>query len=376
MTKHLRSVDLLASPVERRLKVGVLTPHNPFNPKSFSGTPYHAFRALMRQTTLDIQLLGAHRPEGFKDRVLKRLGRRRSEPIALRREDVAGLDAVLGLVASDLLETLPQDMPFFHVTDATPGFLEDAYGWDIPDTIHAREERIAARAEACIYSSEIMAARAKCELAPQTALAVPFGLNMETAPSTAPTKPSLDRLELVFVGADWRRKGGDIALAVLDQLHAEGVSAHLTLVGGIPDHVKGHPNVTVAGFLDKSRPRDLIRLSEIYTRAHLMILPTRGDCTPMVIAEAMAHGTPVLVTETGGTPEMLGGSGAGQTLPMDANAQDWAKAIRSMTDTDWTYQFFADAAFDRAHARFSWDIWASDIARIIAEQQVALSRAA
>ena len=134
--------------------------------------------------------------------------------------------------------------------------------------------------------------------------------------------------------------------------------------------------MTVEGFLDKSRPQDAARLAEIYTRAHLMILPTRGDCTPMVIAEAMAHGTPVVVTDTGGTPEMLGGAGAGQILPLSATPIDWAREIVSITSDQGVYDFMSDAAFDRASTCFSWDIWASEIARITTEHYRVLARAA
>ncbi len=373
MTMHLRrlAAHALEAP---RLKLGLLTPHNPFNPQAFSGTPFHAFRALMRQGHLDIRLLCGHHPVRLKDRVLKKLGRAPAPTI--RPGELDGLDAVLGLVASDLLDTLPAGMPFFHVTDATPGFLKNAYGWDIPQRAFRREARITARAEACIYSSEIMAARARDELGGIQALAVPFGINMTKTPDLLPEKPPLDRIELVFVGTDWTRKGGDLALATLDRLRTEGLSAHLTLVGRIPDAVRTHPNVTVAGFLDKSRPRDAARLAEIYAKAHLMILPTRGDCTPMVIAEAMAYGTPVLVTKTGGTPEMLGASGAGQTLPMAAGAGEWAREIIAMTQDSVTHRFLSDAAFDRANARFSWDIWASEVSRIMTERHQNLAHAA
>lgn len=374
MTLHLRAPNPVSAVAAPRLKLGLLTPHNPFNPRSFSGTPYYAYRALMRQKPLDIRLLCGHHPTGIKDRILKRFGRA-SVP-AIQPGELDGLDAVVGLVASELLDGLPPDIPFFHVTDATPGFLKEAYGWDIPDASFRREARLAARAESCLYSSEIMAKRAQAELDPKRALAVPFGVNMENPPKNPPPKPPLDHLNLVFVGADWTRKGGDIALATLDRLRAEGIRAHLTLVGRIPDAARRHPHVTVAGFLDKSRPQDAARLADIYTKAHLMVLPTRGDCTPMVIAEAMAHGTPVLVTKTGGTPEMLGGKGAGEILPMSATPADWAREIMSIAGDQASYGFMSDAAFDRASTCFSWDIWAGEIARITTEQYQKLARAA
>ena len=357
------------------LTIGLLTPHNPFDRRAFSGTAHFAMRALARQPHLTTRLLGGHRPPGLRDRLARRLGYTAAPP-RLHPGALAGLDAVVGLVASDLLDALPPKMPFFHVTDATPDFLAEAYGWDIPDAAHIREARLARNASACLYSSEMMADRARAELNPREARAIPFGINMDLPPGDPPVKSAFAPLELVFVGADWTRKGGEIALGAVAHLGALGVPVHLTLVGNIPRHVASGPNVTRVGFLDKSRPREMRRLREIYARAHLMVLPTRGDCTPMVIAEAMAHGTPVLATRTGAIPEMLGGRGAGRLLPMEASAGDWARVIAEVIRDQAAYALMSDAAFDRARARYSWDAWATEVARSVAAQRADVARAA
>lgn len=63
---------------------------------------------------------------------------------------------------------------------------------------------------------------------------------------------------------------------------------------------RGTRRLLALEFLDKNRPKDAARLSALYAEAHLLLLPSRADCTLTVIAEAMAHGTPVLATDVGG----------------------------------------------------------------------------
>jgi len=170
-------------------------------------------------------------------------------------------------------------------------------------------------------------------------------------------------LNLLFVGLDWARKGGDIAVAALDQLLAQNLDARLTVVGRCPERHATHPAIRHVGFLNKAKPRDRARLTKLYSEAHLLVLPSRGDCTPMVVAEAMAHGTPVLATDTGGIAEQIGGAG-GRVLAQYSTPGQWAEAITQMTRNRDQYAFASDAAFDRANAVFNWDHWASEIATL------------
>lgn len=346
-----------ASPVRTgTIRIGFLSPHNPFDRRAFSGTVFHAAQALGRLPGVELRVLG-HRPPGPLSKVLARRGRTLSDI------DTTGLDAVVGLVATPFLDRLPPGIPFLHVTDATPAFLRDAYGWDVPQAADDTERRVAARAAVTVYSSNAIARRAAadlglCDLTPAV---VPFGVNFDRTPEAPSRKQSLNKPELLFVGKDWSRKGGEIALGALNRLRAEGIDAHLTIVGCTPGHLKGRPGVRFAGFLDKNRPRDAARLAALYERAHLLLLPSRGDCTPMVIAEALAHGTPVLASDTGGVADVLGAPAAGRILPLSAGPDDWAATITDLLTDSAEYSWLCEAGHDRARTRLSWDAWAEDI---------------
>lgn len=279
--------------------------------------------------------------------------------------DLDGLDAVVGLVATPLLNRIARshpDLPLIHVTDATPHFLRDAYGWAIPVEADAAESDIARHAAAIVYSSDAIARRAPRDLGigGLTASVIPFGVNFEDLPPL-PRKPPLDKINLLFVGIDWTRKGGDIAVAALDHLRAGGRDATLTVVGRCPERHRGHPAIHAVGFLDKNKPREKARLSDLYGKAHLLLLPSRGDCAPMVIAEAMAHATPVLATDTGGIASLIGGGAAGRVLPLHAAPDIWATTIAGMTADEDTYRFLSEASFDRAQTRLCWENWAACI---------------
>ena len=358
---------MFAKPVsDAPLTLGLLSPHNPHDRTAFSGTAWFAARALERQANIRLRILGPHRPPGRLDRLL----RRRPPEVDPGQLDLGGVDAVLGLVASPLLDRLGQmhhDLPLFHVTDATPAFLRETYGWAIPSEADALETRVVARAAVTVYSSDAMARRAPDDLGLPGLhpAAIPFGVNLDNWPETCPVKPPVQNPRLLFVGLDWVRKGGDVALAALDRLNAAGHGAELTVVGRCPERHRNHPAVVATGYLNKTRARDRDRLSALYRDAHLLLLPSRGDCAPMVVAEAMAHGTPVLATDTGGIADQIGRGGAGRVLPPMAPPADWAAAILDLLGDRDGYGLASDTAFERSRAQFSWDRWAASLGDLI-----------
>jgi len=58
-------------------------------------------------------------------------------------------------------------------------------------------------------------------------------------------------IKFLFVGVDWKRKGGDIALETIDLLDKKGYDVHFTACGCTPPN--SHPKMVVIPFLDKKK---------------------------------------------------------------------------------------------------------------------------
>ncbi|MEO1025220.1 MAG: glycosyltransferase family 4 protein [Pseudomonadota bacterium] len=349
------------------LNLGFLSPHNPFDRRSFSGTAFYAAAALRRYPGVSLKILGDHRPPRLSNWLL---GRPCPKIEEVSLSEFAGLDAVVSLVGSKVLGPLlgKLDVPFVHVTDATPIFLRECYAWNVPPEADTLEANVAKHAAAMIYSSAEMAERAadEFEISPYHA---PFGVNLGAArrPKTCPKKEDMSKLQLLFVGNDWERKGGDIAVSSLHALQRMGIDAQLTIVGHAPKYYGSDPDISIAGYLNKNKTEQAAKLSQLYEKAHLLLVPSRADCTPMVIAEAMANGTPSIASDVGGVASLVGGAGTGKLMSVAADADQWAREIANLTANQFAYQAMSDACFDRANSRLTWRAWCRDLLRIIEE---------
>jgi glycosyltransferase involved in cell wall biosynthesis len=285
-------------------------------------------------------------------------------------------------------------VPLIHVTDATPAYIAEGYGTAPKPAAFETEARAIAAARAVIYSSHYMAERARAEFGAGIAAklhVVPFGLNMEAPPAprldlAAPGGAGSDGgaggspsgegapLNLVFVGKKWVRKGGDIALETLRWLRGQGVDARLTVLGARPpgyvdpEGAEGplEPGVTVIPFLDKNRPEDAARFDAVLGAAHALILPTRADCTPMVVAEANAFGAPALATDVGGLGTLIAPGENGWLLPEAAGGAEWGRRVLEMVADPAGYRALRASSLAAYRDRLTWEAWSAGVLDVVA----------
>jgi len=131
---------------------------------------------------------------------------------------------------------------------------------------------------------------------PKCVFVIPPGVDVEKwhCPPRACDRPT----NILFVGGDFYRKGGDLLLDWAARTNTKDWALHLVT----RDPVKPPaPNVRVYNGLTPNDPA----LMALYRQAHVFALPTRGDCYSIASIEAMAAGLPVILSKTGGTGDII-----------------------------------------------------------------------
>ena len=117
-------------------------------------------------------------------------------------------------------------------------------------------------------------------------------------------------VNLLFVGGDFARKGGDTLLEAFARL-PRSLDVHLHIVTKTRGVGEGLPRVTVWHDVQpNSGP-----LLDLFAQADLFVFPTRGDCLPLAVMEALASGLPVVTTTVGALPEAVTHGETGWIVP-------------------------------------------------------------
>jgi len=222
--------------------------------------------------------------------------------------------------------------------------------------------RLAARFDAVVCASDFAAEPFRAAGA-RNVVRIPFGVDLAAyapgpRPDVAPWRPRV--LRLVFLGRLWPEKAPGVALDVLARVIAGGLPAQLVVVGGgpleaglrqraraerLPVHFAGHV---------PDRPA----VARLLAAADVALAPGPRETFGLAVLEAMACGTPVVVSGRGAAGELLA-PGAGIAA---LSAAAMAHGVRALV---------ADpAAGRRARERaeqFSWRATGDALARIRAD---------
>lgn len=138
-------------------------------------------------------------------------------------------------------------------------------------------------------------------------------------------------VRILHVGRFVPLKRHDLCIKTLSELTSKGYSCELMLVG------EGETRQATAALAERcgvSRQVSFVGLSsrvdELMSGADIFLLPSDHEGVPMVLAEALASGLPVVTRSVGGIPSMIDDGDSG--LLADGDPSSLASAIASLID--------------------------------------------
>jgi glycosyltransferase involved in cell wall biosynthesis len=271
---------------------------------------------------------------------------------------------------------LEYDRPIAFWTDATfaamVGFYPESSNLtqdSIRDGNSAEQEALS-KAAAAIYASGWAASSAVRDHGANSdrVHVAPFGPNIdweysrdevERFVSARPT----DRCNLLFVGVDWQRKGGDLAVTAAEAVLKAGVPVRLDIVGckptkALPEFARLH------GFLSKGSPQGRHIIQALLQEAHFLMLPSRAEAYGLAAVEAAAVAVPAMASQVGGLAEIVVDGVSGRCFPVDASPQQYAEAILDSLNPA-TYRDLALSSFNEYQTRLNWRVAGAKVASIL-----------
>jgi glycosyltransferase involved in cell wall biosynthesis len=368
------------------MKIAYVTLYDATDIRNWSGLDLHIWKSL-EAAGAEIELIGNLHHGRSVRRKLRRFWGERFErrsflipwDVDTARDYAADAANRLSSIEADVvlspspipLAFLKSAQPRILWTDATFAGLASFYPEFTAENVcgattrsgHAIDRHVLKNCELAIYSSEWAAETAR-EAEPRYASKVrviPFGANVEVHHSRSDVA-ALARargeapVRLLFIGVDWKRKGGDHAVAVAAELNRRGVRTELIVVGAQPEiDLASHPFVKPLGFVSKADQLGREKVNQLLSTSHFLILPSRAECCAVVLAEACAYGLPIVATRVGGMGTVVEDEVNGRLFNSTDSPEAWAAWIEWNLRASGRYAELSAAAFAQFERRLNWD---------------------
>jgi glycosyltransferase involved in cell wall biosynthesis len=224
----------------------------------------------------------------------------------------AGADVVLlSTLQNAPLVPLPRGVNYIVYGDCTTAQLTELYGGSklrFPGTfINARLRRLVDHGCFFLCMSEWYrdALRRELCVSEDRLVLLPFYVDTEKWKPRG-SKPANGRKQVLFIGGDLARKGGDVVYE-LARLDAFGtVDFHIVSPNAVPGPDNLYPHRELG-----PESTELVGLA---ASCDIFVLPTRADASPHAAMEAAACAIPAIVTGCGGIPEIVIHGSTGSVL--------------------------------------------------------------
>lgn len=283
-------------------------------------------------------------------------------------------DVIVAFFCMPTLAHIKTDKPIIYFSDATFPAMVDYYPeftnlfkYNVKSGI-GLEKKAMDRATKIVLSSDWAAKSAVEELdqPKEKVEIIELGANIDEKDIVTSERKYVSHLDILFLGVDWVRKGGGIAVEAIKWLNENGIEATLHIVGirNLPEEYSDLDYVINYGFLNKNIKEEYRKLVELLRKAHCLLLPTKAECAGIAFAEASANGLPVFTHDTGGVSNYIKNGENGYRLPLGSTGIDFGMKIKE-TIENGELQSMVERARDIYNNKLNWNVWGRKVKDIM-----------
>jgi glycosyltransferase involved in cell wall biosynthesis len=377
------------------MKISYVTTYDALNIHNWSGTGYHIAKALENQNA-DIEYIGNLKimnnsilklKKIFYNKIFRKdfdifrepfIAKRFAEQIQSRLNQNTDIIFSPGSIPIALLESRKSKVFYTDATFAGMiGYYSEFSNLSSETIKHGNYlEQIALETSKLIIYSSDWAARTAIDnykVDPNKIKVVPFGANIECDRNFQDIKNiilsrSTDVCNLLFMGVDWIRKGGDMALQITEELNKSNLKTKLHIVGLDTIPIEHLPEYAINyGFINKSTQEGKAKINELFLKSHFLILPTNAEAYGLVFCEANSFGLPNISTNVGGIPTIIKDNINGKTFSLESDVSEWTNYILNTFRDKKKYTDLCLSSFGEFQNRLNWNVAGKTIMNLLKE---------
>ena len=375
----------------RQLKIAFISAHDARDPHTWSGLT-NAIVTVLNRAGADVEVISPlnrtarylFSPTWLACKIAKKFYKTDGEPLLIasyareieRRMSGRRFDAIFS-TETFVISKLNRPEPITYWSDSVWDLMTNYYYFDSPQSFGAKwrehEQQAVKKATNAVYASDWAAngASEHYRFDKNKLAVIPFGPNLDihhdrSAVESAIVTRHRNGCVLLFLGVDWKRKGGSIAVETARLLNDRGLKTELIVAGcRVPGEKPSF--VKELGHISKRTPQGRRQLSELLRTSNFLILLTRAECAGIVFSEASAFGLPIITSDTGGIATYVRQGVNGIRIPLTATAETYAVHIWRLFHDSAAYSSMALAGWEEYRQRLNWETSISSLLSLLGQ---------
>jgi len=366
--------------------IGFLSELDPMDKRSWSGTLYKIYESIQKKG-YNIVYIPVKRNFfiAFFLKIINRLSRlfKRNfsyshtymniSSISFDEKLINDVD-MLFIIGAPILSKLKVNKPIIYLIDATFNSLYNYYPefsdfWKFNINQGNNIEKKALETSTKIIAASDWTKNSiihDYNISPKKIEVIEFGANINNIDIDIHTKGKSQSLNILFLGVEWGRKGGDIAVQTCELLINQGLDSSISIVGikDLPSFYNSKKFINNIGFLNKNEKEEYDKFIEIISNSDILLLPTKAECAGIAFSEASAYGLPIFTYDTGGIANYVINGVNGYRLPLNSGPEEFAKMIKECVEKD-ELENLKKGCIKTYKETLNWDIWAEKFNKMI-----------
>jgi glycosyltransferase involved in cell wall biosynthesis len=173
--------------------------------------------------------------------------------------------------------------------------------------------------------------------------------------------------KIFFSGVDWERKGGNRAVAILNELVKLGQPCEFIVAGVTPPPkavAAANFPMRLLGRLSLNNTANRETLGNVLQDSTFLLVPSTAEALGLVYCEALGAGVPPLGTATGGVPDAVRDGVTGILIDPSEKPEVTAKRMLEAGQPA-RYNAMAEACWQQWHVRFAMQAVLSKLTSIL-----------
>lgn len=371
------------------ITIGYVGLYSPLNRKTLSGTPYKMCEAL-KNKGYSIKWLPVRPSSNYRmfawivrqyNRLFKhhmvqsentKIGAKLLSLSIKNNSDLNQCDIVFVPINCEYIFQLDIDKPIVYLADGTFNLLVGYYWNDLSKWMINQGNQVMNvglhRANKIIVSSDWCKKSMvnDYQVSSDKVQVVEFGANIDDKDVVKKEFSFDGHLHMLFLGIDWERKGGNIAVEATKWLNENGIKATLHIIGirNLDYSIAQLPYIDNVGFCDKNDEEQYHKLVNVVKMCHCLLLPTLAECSAIAFSESSANGLPIFSHRTGGIGNYVYDGRNGYLLPLGSSGADFGKKIKECL-MKGELEEMSKTAYDVYKEKLNWNVWGEKVSNII-----------